>query len=134
MKIPKNVVAFKRGTENEQYVNFYNYSQYYFIIKTNVVVNTQVNKFSLPSTSVSTNPGSGLTITARGTQIKINGKFKIQKVIKFSGKFDLWIRFNFVTLSFAMGADPSGHPTIWSTACQSQVSMSVCVLQWRVFY
>jgi lipopolysaccharide-binding protein len=89
--------------------------------------NIRLTSFQPPSTSVTVNPGSGITWSLSGAALSIHGdwhyKYRLGFIqIQDSGSFDGSGSGISISVSVAIGASSTGQPTISSNACSCVVN------------
>jgi len=88
-------------------------------------VDVQVTGFQPPSTSVTVNPGQGLTWNLSGASISLHGDWRIKYRVVFPvsdhGSFDASASGASISVSVTLGATSAGQPTIASTGCTCHI-------------
>jgi len=90
------------------------------------VTGMKVTSFNKPSSRVTVAPKTGLTWSVTGISAKLHGdwRYEFKKAfikIKDHGSFDVDITAS-ITVSVTLGKDGTGHPTIRTTNCNSDIS------------
>jgi len=84
-----------------------------------------VTSFQPPSTSVTVNPGRGLTWSLSGASISLHGDWRIKYRVVFpvsdSGSFDASVSGASISVSVTLGATATGEPTIRATGCTCHI-------------
>lgn len=85
----------------------------------------QVTSFQRPSTSLTVNPGRGLTWSLTGAGISLHGNWRIKYRVVFpvsnSGSFDASVSGASVSVSVTLGASADGEPTIRTSGCTCHI-------------